>query len=205
VKVLAEIAPRPSPGLRTGALRRSDLEAYGGLLEKLGGARCVLVTGYGSDRRSVAAGLAATAVAAGLRTALLECDLAEPALADALGLASAPGLHECLLENADAEAILKPVVLAGPGSAEATEPLVCAVAGRPADDSLSLLASDRFRQAIEGIRAAYELVVIAGPALRDEYALRAVVGLADATLLCVCPGESRRRLPISVTGLVALS
>jgi Mrp family chromosome partitioning ATPase len=205
VKVLAEIAPRPSPGLRTGTLRRSDLEAYGGLLEKLGDTRCVLVTGYGSDRRSVAAGLAATAVAAGSRTALLECDLTEPGLADALGIANAPGLHEYVLENADAEAILKPVVLAGPGSAGATEPLVCAVAGRPADDSLSLLASDRFRGAIEGIRAAYELVVIAGAALQDEYALRAVVGLADATLLCVRPGDSRRRLPIPVTGLVALN
>ncbi|HEX6687113.1 MAG TPA: hypothetical protein VF085_00435 [Solirubrobacterales bacterium] len=204
MKVLAEIAARSSPGLRTGTLRRSDLEAYSGLLEELPDARCFLVTGYGSERRSGAVGLAATAAAAGSRTALLECDLAEPGLADALGLANAPGLHEYLLGTADPETILRPVVLAGPGSAEATEPLVCAVAGRPADDSWPLLASDRFRRAIEGIRAAYEFVVIEGPPLRDEYALRAVLGLADATLLCVGPGESRRNLSIPVTGLVVL-
>lgn len=204
MKVLAEIAARSSSGLRTGTLRRSDLEAYGGLLGGLGGAGCVLVTGYGSDRRSVAAGLAATAVAAGTRTALIECDLAEPGLADALGLANAPGLHDYLLGTVDAEAIVKPVVLAGPGSAAATEPLVCVVAGRQANDSLPLLASDRFRQAIEGIQAAYELVVIVGPPLRDKYALRAAIGLVDATLLCVGPGDSRRKLPIPVTGLVVL-
>lgn len=204
MKVLAEIAARSSPDLRTGTLRRSDLEAYGGLLEELGSVRCVLVTAYGSDRRSVAAGLAATAAAAGTRTALLECNLAEPGLADALGLGNAPGLHEYLLGTADAEAILKPVILAGPGSAEATEPLVCVVAGRPADDSLPLLASDRFRQAVEGLRAAYELVVIEGPPLRDKYALKAAIGLVDATLLCIGSGDSRRKLPIPVTGLVVL-
>jgi len=203
VKVLAEIAARSSPDLRAGALRRSDLEAYGGLLGELGAARCVLATG-GSGRRSVAVGLAATAVAAGKRTALLECDLAEPGLADALGLAGAPGLHEHLAGTADAEAILKPVVLAGPGSAGASDPLVCVVAGRPADDSLPLLASDRFRRAIDGLRDAYELVVIEGPPLRDEYALRAVVGLVDSTLLCAGPGESRRDPPVPVNGLVVL-
>ena len=205
MKVLAEIAARSSPDeLRAGTLRRSDIEAYGGLLGELGDTRCLLVTGYGAERRSVATGLAATAAAAGTRTALLECDLAEPGLADALGLASAPGLHEHLIGTVGANAILKPVVLAGPGSADATEPLVCVVAGRPADDSLPLLASDRFRRAIGGLRAAYELVVLEGPPLRDEHALRAVIGLADSTLLSVGPGNSRRNLPVPVNGVVVL-
>jgi Mrp family chromosome partitioning ATPase len=203
VKVLAEIPARSSPDLRTGTLRRGDLDAYGGLLEKLGEARSVLITGdVRPARRSVAAGLATAAAAAGTRTMLLECDLAEPGLADALGLANAPGLHEYLRGTAESEAILKPVILAGPGSAGATEPLVCAVAGRPAEDGWALLASDRFRQAIAGLGAAYELVVIDGPSLPDEYALSAVLGLVDSTLVCIGPGESRRKVPIPATGLV---
>jgi Mrp family chromosome partitioning ATPase len=205
VRVLAEIPVRSSPDLRTGTLRRNDLEAYGGVLETLRDAGTVLVTGEAPIRRPAAAGLAATAVAAGLRAALLECDLAEPGLADALGLANAPGLHEYLRGTASSEEILRPAILAGPGSADATEPLVCAVAGRPADDAAGLLSSDRFRQAIAGMRAAYDLVVIDGPPMRDEYALRAMLGLADATLLCVGPGESRRKPSIPVTGLLVQS
>jgi Mrp family chromosome partitioning ATPase len=202
VKVLAEIPARTSPELRTGSLRRSDLDAYGGLLEKLDGARIVLVTGANPGWGSVAAGLASTAAAGGSRTALLECNLAEPGLADALGLANAPGLHEYLSGAAEVEAILQPLALAGPGSAAATEPLVCIVAGRPAGTPWALLSSDRFRDAIDGLRATYELVIVDGPPIADRYALRGAQGAVDSTLLCVGPGESKRKLPIPASGLV---
>jgi Mrp family chromosome partitioning ATPase len=204
VKVLAEIAARSSPQLRLGSLRRSDLEAYGGLLGQLDGARSVIVTGDGSRKRYVAAGLAATAAALGSRTALVECDLTDPGLADALGLANAPGLHEYLCGAAEVEAVLKPVVLAGPGAAEATEPLVCIVAGRSTRDSWAMLASDRFRQAVADLRSAYELVVLDGPSFEDQQALGTALGLADASLACVAARESSRRPPVPVSGLVAL-
>ena len=201
MKVLAEIPPRPSPELRTGTLRRADLEAFGGVLRELGGARAVLLTGVASLRRETSAGLAAAGAAGGMRTALLECDLVEPGLADALGLARAPGLHEYLRGTVVAEDILKPVVLAGPGSAEATEPLVCVVAGRPSAEGPRLLASDAFARALSGLRAAYDLVVIDGPPLRDEQSLRPLLTLADSTIACLGPSDSRS-LPISVSGLV---
>lgn len=203
MKVLAEIPARPSAGeLRTGSLRRGDLEAYGALLEELGRARSVLATGNEpATTRSVAACLAATAAARGSRVALLECGLGEPGLADALGLAAAPGLHEYLRGAADSEAILKPVVLAGPGSAGATEPLVCVVAGRASADGAHLLASEAFARALAGLRDAYELVVIEGPPLRDENSLRPLLPLADATIACLGP-EEPRSLPISVSGVV---
>jgi len=201
VKVLAEIPARTPPDLRTGTLRRGDLTAFGGLLEKLGGAQVVLMTGESPGRRQAAAGLAAAAAAAGTRTALLECDLAVPGLADALGLANAPGLHEYLRGGAVVEEILKPVALAGPGSAAATEPLVCVVAGRPSADGARLFASDAFARALSGLRAAYDLVVIDGPPLRDEHSLRALLALADSTVACLGPADSRS-LPVSVSGLV---
>lgn len=201
MKVLAEIPPRSSPDLRTGSLRRSDLEAFGGLLRELGPVRVVLLTGSRAIRREAAVGLATAAVAVGRRTALLECDLAEPWLADALGLARAPGLNEYLHGTVGAEDVLKPVVLAGPGSAGAGEPLVCVVAGRPSADGPRLLASDALPQALSGLRDAYELVVIDGPPLRDEHSLRALLTQADSTIACLSSSDSRN-LPISVSGLV---
>jgi len=201
VKVLAEIPARSSPDLRTGTLRRGDLEAFGGLLEELGGARAILMTGAGAGHREAAVGLAAAAAANGTRTALIECDLVEPGLADALGLAHAPGLHEYLRGTVTHEDILKPVVLAGPGSADATEPLVCVVGGRPSADGPRLFASDLFARALAGLRAAYDLVVIDGPPIRDEYSLRALLALADSTIACLGPSEPRK-LPISVSGVV---
>lgn len=202
MKVLAEIPARDAPELRTGSLRRGDLDAYGGLLEELSGARCVLATGNEpAIARSVAVGLAATAAARGSRVALLECGLAEPGLAEALGLAQAPGLHEHLRGAAESEAILRPVVLAGPGSADATEPLVCVVAGRPSGDGAHLLASGAFSRAVAGLRGAYELLVIDAPPLRDENSLRPLLALADATIACLGPDEPHS-LPISVSGVV---
>ena len=202
VRVLAEIPARSSPDLRAGTLRRCDLEAFERLLEKLRDTRSVLMTGAGPSRRPVAVGLAAAAAAAGTRTALLECNLAEPRLADALGLANAPGLHEHLRGTVDAAEILKPVVLAGPGSAKATEPLVCVVAGRPASDGSALLASDGFGQAVKGLRSAYDLVVIDGPSLQDAPSLDALLAHADSAIACLGPEEPRRNLPIPVAGLV---
>jgi Mrp family chromosome partitioning ATPase len=201
VRVLAEIPPRSSPDLRTGTLRRGDLEAFGGLLRGLSGARVVLLTGTGAGRREAAVGLATAAVATGRRTALLECDLVEPWLADALGLANAPGLNEYLHRTVAAEDILRPVALAGPGSDGASEPLVCIVAGRRSVEGPRLLASAALSEALAGLRTAYELVVIAGPPLEDEHSLRALLSSADSTIACLSPSEPRS-LPISVTGLV---
>ncbi len=197
--VLAELSgDRPEGHV---ALRGVDLKAFGDLLSGLDGPRTVLTTGTRTDGREVAMGLAAAAAAAGKRTALLECDLVEPGLADAVGLARAPGLHEYLRGKVETPAILNPVALAGPGSAEAREPLVCVVAGRPSADGPRLLASDAFFNALAGIRAAYELVVIGGPPVRDELSLRAVLPLAEASLACLGPEDSRS-LPVSVSGLV---
>lgn len=202
MKVLAEIPSRPSAELRTGTLRRGDLEAFRGLLERLAGARAVLVAGDTAARQQVAAGLAAAAAAEGTRTALLECDLERPGLADALGLAGAPGLGEYLRGDAEAEAILKPIVPAGPGSAAAEEPLVCVVAGRPAADAERLLASERFRHAVSSLRATYELLVLDGPPPGRDAELLAAMAVVDATVAVADGIDTAPSLPAPVTGLV---
>jgi Mrp family chromosome partitioning ATPase len=202
VRVLAEIPARSSSELRTGTLRRADLAAYGALLEELSPARSVLLTGEAPGKREAAAGLAAAATAAGTRTALLECELTEPGLAEALGLAAAPGLHEYLRGIADSGEILKPVALAGPGSAGASEPLVCVVAGRPAADGAVLLDSERFRHAVAGLQDAYELLVIDGPPPGRVAELLATMTVAEVTLIWAERGTPPPSLPGPVAGLV---
>jgi len=168
------------------------------MLEKLGGGP-VLVTGAGDGRLAASIGLASAAAAAGSRTVLVDCDLEEPTVAHALGLSEGPGLHEYLRAEARAPQILQPLVLAGPASAMATDPLVCISAGAPAPEGRVPIDSADFRHAVAKLRSGYELVVLHGPPLGDDSgALHAAASRADTVLACVGPslasGRAGRRL-----------
>ena len=182
--VLAEISG-PSPGdERVWSLRRADLEAMEKPLAELAGHQVAVVTG--GERLVGAVALAAAASAAGRSTALVECDLSRPHLGTALGLEPGPGLHEYLRWEAGPAQILQPLALAGPAAARASVPLICVAAGAPAADPATLLSSESFRHAVAKLRAAYDLVVLAGPPQgSDRWALEAVAATADALLACV--------------------
>lgn len=199
--VLARIPVSAVASSRPGALDRGRLEAFSRLVSELKGLRVVLATG--AAKSEIALGLATVATAEGARVALLEADLAAPRLAGALGLSLGPGLHEYLLGEAEASQILQALVLAGPAAAGAIEPLACVVAGAPGPASAPLLASERCRHAIGRLRDAYDLLVIDGPGLdRNLDAVRELVGLVDATIVCARREETPKRLPIPVAGLV---
>lgn len=193
-------------GGRPGALRRGDLKALSALLSRLGECRVVFVTGSEQGKPGAALGLSIAAVAAGRRTALLECDFMRPRLAELLRLSLTPGLHEYLRGQASAQQILQPAVLTGPAAGAAAAPLTCVVAGARTPDGAELLASADFRHAVTKLRSAYELLVIDGPAGDEGPGPLAVVAAeADATLACLGPSESARRFPLSVTGVVQRS
>lgn len=202
--VLAEVPLRESAPGRAGALGRAELAVYAELAGKLTGKGSVFLTG--PTRASAALGLAAAATAEGRRVALLECDLAQPALAATLGLAEAPGLHEYLRDEADANQILQPLVLAGPAAGRAAEPLTCIVAGAPEPEPVALLDSERCDHAVERLRRAYDLLVIAGPPLEEDAdALRALAEHVAVTLVCGESAQIPKRLPIEATGTVLFS
>lgn len=216
MKALAEISASSSPDLRAGTLRQRDLSAFESTLERLRGVSSLLLTGHGLDKRAAAVGIAAAAAAGGARTALVECDLAEPALAGLLGLAAAPGLHEYLRWEAAAGDILQPLVLAGPASRGSTEPLVCIVAGRPSSDGEVLLASESFTHASRRLREAYDLVIFDGPPLEPAMGrLHGAAAHADAVVACLPGPQARgrpfrqlrrdlRRLPARFAGAIAV-
>lgn len=199
--VLAQVPASSNNSTRPGALGRDQLQAYADLAAKLTKTGSVFTTG--PSKGEVALGLAAAATAEGRRVALLECDLAGPALASRLGLAAGPGLHEYLLERAEASEILQPLVLAGPASGRATEPLACIVAGEPEPEPVALLDSERCDHAIERLRRAYDLLVVDGPPLsEDADALRALTEHTAVTIACGEQKQLPKRMPVPITGLV---
>jgi Mrp family chromosome partitioning ATPase len=199
--VFAEVPASERAPSRPGAIGRAALQAYAELATKLAKTGSVFVTG--PAKGEVALGLAAAATAEGRRVALLECDLAGPALAQRLGLVASPGLHEYLLDEADAGEILQPLVLAGPASGRATEPLACIVAGEPEPKPVALLDSERCDHAIERLRRAYDLLLIDGPPLDEDVdALRALTEHTAVTIACGGAGELPKRMPVPVTGLI---
>ncbi len=190
--VLAELAAPDRGEGRAWSLRRDDLEALAPVCEKLGGRRLVAVTGEDGRAAVVALALAGAASAGGLRTALLECDLARPRLAAALGLAKVPGLHEYLRWEATAAELLQPLVLAGPAARGVQEPLVCIAAGQAAPAPKLLLESESFRHVASKLGSAYELTVVLAPSPQEEE-LTLVAGAVDAVIVALDESQLSRR------------
>ncbi len=191
--VLAEISGPVAGAEGAWSLRGQDFERLATVREHLDGHRVVLVTGADEPARVLAASLAGATAAVGRRTALLDCDLAQPRLATDLGLAQTPGLHEYLRWEATPAEILQSLVLAGPASAGAAEPLICIAAGRGASDPRTLLGLQSFRHMATKLRGAYELVILAGPAIDDgEDSLPALAAESDALLLALSGNPSGR-------------
>ncbi|HET7445069.1 MAG TPA: hypothetical protein VFJ57_10465 [Solirubrobacterales bacterium] len=213
--VLAEFSGPVAGAEGIWSLRGSDFERLAAVGERLADRRTVLVTGADGPTRVLATALAGAAAAVGRRTALLDCDLAQPRLAADLGLEPTPGLHEYLRWEATPPEILQPLMLAGPASAGAGEPLICIAGGRGASDPRTLLGLQSFRHMAAKLRHAYEFVILSGPSLETgEESLPALAAEADALLVAVESEPSGRgardlrdalrRLPVDPLGAVVV-
>jgi len=213
--VLAEVGGPAAAGSPAWSLREAELEGLTKLQRGLEDHLAVLVVG--TEGLTGAIALAAAASAAGRRTALVECDLAQPRVAAELGLNAAPGLHEYLRWEATAAEILQPLVLAGPAAQGAAEPLICVVSGRPAPDPATLVKLESFRHALAKLRAAYELTVVIGPPLEVARGLSELVAAEADVVLAAVPDRELagqggrllraqvRRLPAAALGAVVVA
>jgi Mrp family chromosome partitioning ATPase len=191
--VLAEIGAPSSSNGRAWGLRRHDLEALGEVRGKLGERRVVLVTGAEAAAPTVAVALAGVAAAAGVSTALVECDIERPRLAADLGLAANPGLHEYLRWEATPADVLQPLSLAGAAASTEAGTLACVVAGRQSDAAHTLLGLGSFRHMTAKLRGAYGLVVLLGPPLEGAGgALDAAAAEADCSIAALRERPDRR-------------
>jgi Mrp family chromosome partitioning ATPase len=214
--LLAEIAG-PAEERGAWALRRSDFEALDEVLPRLAEHRVVAAVGEGEETAIAAIALASAAAASGRRTILVDCDLARPRLAQQLGLAAAPGLHEYLRWEAEPADILQPVMLAGPAARSMVDPLVGVGAGRPADDAETPLGLPSFSHMVAKLRSAYELVLLLSPPVVDEPGpCLSVAAQSDAVIAGLRSGAAKggdgravraavRRLPPPALGSVAVT
>lgn len=151
----------------------------------------VLGAADGGSADTVALGVAAAAHEIGLRVLLVEADLADPSLADTLGVEEAPGLRDYLGGTAGPRDVLRTVRTEVAGSAVA---LVCLPAGERTADGPTTIAGPRFEELVERLPRVYDLVVIeAPPVLADEDA-RLVAHLVDGVVLVAADEEAERSM-----------
>ncbi len=161
--------------------------------------RTVLVTSAGAQegKSTVAACLAATTVASGQRTLLVECDLRRPVLAARLGLPQGPGLTDYLTGQAEPHHVVRSVPTihqnltgtpnGGKGLTSYVEaqPLACITAGTPAPRPADLLGSDRFRAFLTEVGEVYDSVILDSAPLLTVADTLEIVPAVSTILLCV--------------------
>jgi capsular exopolysaccharide synthesis family protein len=161
-------------------------------------------------KSTVAAGFAYASALAGRRTVLVECDFRRPVMATRTGVERAPGLSEYLGGNGTIKPaeILRPLPVRG---GVASLPVI--PAGESSFHPAEMIASDRFRDFLDQIGRAYDLVVLDTAPLLPVGDTLELLPLVDSTLLCVRLGQTTREqgqaakvamehLPEKPTGLV---
>ena len=176
-------------------------------------------------KSTVAASLAAANAAAGKRTLLVECDLRRPTLPERLSIDRHPGLSDYLAGQASAREILQIVTLSEGGLASngkapdvpaaptAAGKLVVIASGLQSVRPAELLGSQRFRDFLEQVTAAYDSVIVDTPPLLSVSDTLEIVPLVDSVLLCIRADQTTRdqaravkqalaHLPERTTGVV---
>ncbi len=142
-------------------------------------------------KSTVAVGLAWAEAMTGRRTLLVDCDLRRPTIADRLEVDPAPGLSDFLLGDAEPGDVLRTIELGqrrGPGAPQ----LVCIPAGRPTPEHAELLGSERFREFLTQVAQVYDRVILDSAPLLPVSDTLSLLPRADAIVLCVRLGQTRR-------------
>jgi Mrp family chromosome partitioning ATPase len=177
-------------------------------------------------KTTVASSLAFAIASTGKRTLLVDCDLRRPALASRVGVEKSPGISDYLAGEATPEQILRPVVFSEPpnlngdgahanggGSAAETHTLVCIPAGSPTSHAAELLGSRRFKEFLDEVTLAYDMIVIDSSPLLPVADTLEIVPLVEAVLVCAREVKTTReearaarnalsRFPARPTGVV---
>ena len=151
----------------------------------------------GEGKSTVAVGLAVSLARSGSRVLLVDANLWRPRLTHYLGLpASASGLTDVLAGTAE----VNDVTMSTDDSQLRVLP-----AGPMPEDPGELLGSSAMRTLLDGLRGAYDVVVVDTPALLPLVDGAAVSALADGVLLVTRHGKtSRDELAEAATALSAV-
>jgi polysaccharide biosynthesis transport protein len=151
--------------------------------------RMVVVASPGREegRTTVAANLATALAQQGRRVALVDGDLRAGSLHGLFHLPAQPGWASAVVAGDPIDAIVREAEFGGqegrldilPGGVTSSHPV-------------EILASNRVRTFLAGLREEYDVVVLDTPSLDDGYDASVLAGFADGVLLVSRSGETRK-------------
>ena len=152
--------------------------------------RTVLVTSSvpGEGKTTTALALASAASASGQRTIIIDCDMRQPATHTNLGVRNTTGLSDYLTGNATLEQLIQIDDRSG---------LHYICAGGMPPSPTDLLGSNRMRQLLQQLSAAYHLVVLDTPPILAVSDALLLVRTVDKTLFVVRWERTRRDVALS--------
>ncbi len=157
--------------------------------------RTVLVTSSvpGEGKTTTALALASAAAASGQRTIIVDCDMRQPALHANLGAKNQLGLSDYLTGNAALEDLIHIDDRSG---------LHYICAGRLPPSPTDLLSSNRMKQLLQQLSAAFQMVMLDTPPILAVSDALLLVRTVDKTIFVVRWERTRR--DIAINGLKAV-
>jgi Mrp family chromosome partitioning ATPase/capsular polysaccharide biosynthesis protein len=155
----------------------------------------------GEGRTTIAWNLAAISAGLELSVLLIEADLHDPNLAEALALQGDRGLVQVLAGEASLDDLVQPVdAFLTETRADARERVDVLVAGPVVGSSLDLVDSDRMRNLLASAHEQYDLVVIDSPAASEAEDFLPLAKMVRAVIVVSRPGAATREAAESLSG-----
>lgn len=139
----------------------------------------------GEGRTSLATALARLAALSGRRAIIIDCDLRRPALHDAFGVKTGPGLTDVLQNRSEASEVIRRDTLT---------PLDYITAGEIAPHAATLLCLPEMADLLAKLRTEYDLLVLDSPPSATVADTGSVAQLADECLFVVSWNKTPWRL-----------
>jgi len=148
-------------------------------------AKIVLITSSvpQEGKTTSAISLAYSAVRAGQKVALIDCDLRHPSVTKFFGLESNPGLVDLLTGAADGENILFEV-----------DGISVMPAGARSQNPPDLLGSERMKRIVEGLRDSFDYVVLDSSPAGPVIDAKVLAGLVDKVIFVVRWASTSREI-----------
>lgn len=169
-------------------------------------------------KTTVASSLAVAMASAGKTTLLVDCDLRRPALAKRLELPGGAGLTDYLSGEASPQEILQsvPLLQSLPGADEtadarqngsmqatAAPQFSCIASGSPHRNTPELLGSALFREFMQEIREAYDIVIFDSSPILPVSDTLEMLPLIGTTIVCVRHGRTTRDQALAARAALA--
>ncbi len=203
VPLLASIPEGPRPQGEPGEPALAGLRTLAAALRSAGADRqprtvLILPSSAGAGASTVAIDLARVTARDGSSVALIEADLHEPGLADAVGVERTPGLRELLSDEVEPASVFRELPAAAVSGAGS---LTVVPAGGTAEAGAALLGGPALSELVGRLAADRDLVLLDAPPLAEAPDAIPLLDAVDAVIVvCRCgepapPAlELRRRL-----------